>query len=1471
MGSKTLARVARPEVSTAVGARGAVLQLKRGQSHALDQAPESRKYAPGSAGSSLAPANPNTGHAFARVPVRPPLPPRVQAKLSVSQPDDKYEQEADRVADSVMRMPEPTAAGRPDDDDNNSKPDIQAKPIAAQITPLTYRRQDLGAESEMREEAEGADAETEEEGDQAFRPHDALQAKQSVGKAPIVSAQLESDLGRLRGTGEPLSEATRAFFEPRFGHDFSCVRVHADGQAAEAASRVNAEAFTHGQDIYFGTGYYQPHSVTGRRLLAHELTHTVQQLRPAAATRSSPGRTLLPSAMNLREDDDSAMRVLPISALQGATLSRQRPSAATPVDDIGPERQEDRETPPSAQVPAVVESDAEATAGRRPEPSTTPQARRRGAVPRVEPVVQPETPAATSAALSAPHLDSAEPSTLRSSSGRAAAAADSHRGTRTPRRAPEVAAGPPHSPVEPSPSPVASQLATLADGIREAAEAEKAAFQQAATQRRAALQQSVADAVARIEASGDARAQALIAQINARRAEVQRQLAVAREQVERVTDQQKQQAIADADAALASIPQMVAEIRQQALDAAETEAGQMEGFGASEARRARMQATQTIQRLNEARRNAAGSVQNTESSVTDAVDAALRRVANESTSDVRDKGERTALAAIDTANEVAASIRSAGQRVGDSDQDTSQLEQGIREAAQAVIAQIDGMRQATLARLDEVERRIASNLDQARVDTVSAVQQVTQEAAGQTQASGRQVLAQLEQTEASVLASIDRVAAQAIARMHDVGSEGEVPPDRIAEARSQVAAGLTQARFEIQAEYLAQADRVEGVLQRGTEQFSGDLAGATASIEQSLAQAASELQIVDAIPADLQTQSEATRAEARQGYTDALQQWMQRVRQPIEQARGEWQAQRERAEHEIRDQVDRYAAETNSMATQATSRFVTTARDAAADANASLGSRIWSGIVEGLGRFWDGLKVFLVAFLIVFAIVAVVLAVVAGGISLAILAAAALIALAIVGIGFLIYGLITGLIHRFGQAWELLGDRPWWEKLLIVTLCSPYFIAVVVGDLIGLTPLLEGIFGYDAMTLEELSTEERWARVTVGLLSILMLLLLWRVGKVLGRAAGRGGGGGEPGEPARRVGEDRPPPVVDPWAALAARYGLRADIVDMMRNSGIEPHVFDRILGRGVDAETAALIADSYGTPGIRVLDALSAAGIETTVAESVIRDANSLGELANIADLAESGLLARLIRRGFDSGDLALLVNELGARGIETIDGLMEGGVQRNPAIECARLARQIGAVDEVHQLARSGNLENPLGLRNFLRRVADEVAGGDQGLLNELREAANRSSSGRVAIGQSLDPRGQADVIDHGRREALQVKTVSAPERAGNTRAGVERVVENIRGAARQIRGEGGPRGQGAEVPPPGYLRIVKIIINNPNNSMFPLDRAALLRALIDNGVTRQMLTGTDPALGVQQLQVVNGTSTGGAPHVYTASEFP
>ena len=171
----------------------------------------------------------------------------LQPKLAISQPGDVYEQEADRVADQVLRMPEPTVQRA-------------CAPCAAGGTPCPK----CAAEKQEPLPLDGGG-----------RVGVKRMQRQSESATTNRSAP-GNFLGGL-GAGRPLDSATRAFFEPRFRTDFSHVRVHTDDRAADSARSVNALAFTVGRDVVFGAGQYMPGTSAGKRLMAHELTHVVQQ------------------------------------------------------------------------------------------------------------------------------------------------------------------------------------------------------------------------------------------------------------------------------------------------------------------------------------------------------------------------------------------------------------------------------------------------------------------------------------------------------------------------------------------------------------------------------------------------------------------------------------------------------------------------------------------------------------------------------------------------------------------------------------------------------------------------------------------------------------------------------------------------------------------------------------------------------------------------------------------------------------------------------------------------------------------------------------------------------------------------------------------------------------------------------------------------------------------------------------------
>jgi hypothetical protein len=191
------------------------------------------------------------------LPTLAPGHPVIQAKLKVGAPNDKFEQEADRVADAVMRMPEATPVNELTQAALNPGQHIQRLCTECEDE---LQRQPIDEEEEV------------------------LQTKMTDSGMPGTNHNLGNRVNQLRGRGRPLPKTLRTFFEPRFGHDFSNVRLHTDGRAAITAGAISARAFTAGRDIVFGASQFAPETGHGKRLLAHELTHVVQQRRGLGAT-----------------------------------------------------------------------------------------------------------------------------------------------------------------------------------------------------------------------------------------------------------------------------------------------------------------------------------------------------------------------------------------------------------------------------------------------------------------------------------------------------------------------------------------------------------------------------------------------------------------------------------------------------------------------------------------------------------------------------------------------------------------------------------------------------------------------------------------------------------------------------------------------------------------------------------------------------------------------------------------------------------------------------------------------------------------------------------------------------------------------------------------------------------------------------------------------------------------------------------
>jgi Domain of unknown function (DUF4157) len=176
-----------------------------------------------------------------------PLGTRVQTKMAIGKPNDQYEQEADRIAAKVVNQ-------------------IHTPLLHASVQDEAIQRQNLAGE---------------------VRTASLVQRHPNAGGI-VATTDLETAIHQAQGIGQPLQESIRTPMEQAFGTTFNDVRIHTDAQSDQLNQSIQANAFTTGQDIFFRQGTYNPESQSGQTLIAHELTHVVQQTgghsHPSTAT-----------------------------------------------------------------------------------------------------------------------------------------------------------------------------------------------------------------------------------------------------------------------------------------------------------------------------------------------------------------------------------------------------------------------------------------------------------------------------------------------------------------------------------------------------------------------------------------------------------------------------------------------------------------------------------------------------------------------------------------------------------------------------------------------------------------------------------------------------------------------------------------------------------------------------------------------------------------------------------------------------------------------------------------------------------------------------------------------------------------------------------------------------------------------------------------------------------------------------------
>ena|GEM_PF-1101107 len=256
----------------------------------------------------------------------------VQAKLEIGQPGDAYEKEADAMAEKVMQSSAEQGVSLAGKEEEK----VQKKPLAESITPIVQRKN----EEEPSESPEGLTTD--------------IQRKETTQSASpsVASPSLESQLSQSQGGGTPLPTAARQEMEAGFGSDFSSVRVHTDSQAVQLSRQLGAQAFTKGNDLYFNSGRYNPTSSEGKRLLAHELTHTIQQGKSPTVQRK-----LSPTSLSLQKEGETtndADKINTIAALPEGSITMVGNSFQVKLVDFPAKQYANLFSPISGQEPDPI-------------------------------------------------------------------------------------------------------------------------------------------------------------------------------------------------------------------------------------------------------------------------------------------------------------------------------------------------------------------------------------------------------------------------------------------------------------------------------------------------------------------------------------------------------------------------------------------------------------------------------------------------------------------------------------------------------------------------------------------------------------------------------------------------------------------------------------------------------------------------------------------------------------------------------------------------------------------------------------------------------------------------------------------------------------------------------------------------------------------------------------------------------------
>ncbi|MEH2152865.1 eCIS core domain-containing protein [Nostoc sp.] len=1004
------------------------------------------------------------GHDISRIALRRP-----QAKLTVGEPNDKYEQEADRIANQVMRMASPTTP--------NLQPEVEEEKVEEiQTKPLVQRQEMLPEEERIQAKCEACEQE------------EPIQC--AADGVPQVQPDWENRLNASQGGGSALPDEVRSFMEPRFGADFQQVRVHTDSNAVQMNRELNAQAFTHKQDIYFSAGK----APSKDALTAHELTHVVQQtgmvqhkLDDESQTQKFGQPVTTPKTDQFGIEPDGAN-----SAPTNTHPTEDAGSKAIPPVDI---KQEALSTQPSLPAPTQANSEAAYPSNSIPEKSGN-AVLDKSATPELANVPQPggvanevvspqtytpQTEAAESQqslpnpAGQLPQLDKAiDPSAM--------AIAEAEQ----PQELPEI----------PQPTmPESPELAQAAQQIIQTKEIEKAALTQTIEAQQNFLQQQTEIQVEAIQAATQGKIQGITADIAAKKAEVLQTFSTTKANLKGQIENHKTNIQAETTRGLNSLQQEVETKRKGANTTAENEAKQVEQTGQTEATRATTSTAESATAVNAIAKQQGdryGSKPEEKTAARQGAGQASAEVVGKLTS----RGQFLAKDAREAAQKAAQEFRAAGQKLAAGvGSNTAQVEKAIRDNANTITSQFISQITQQLQKIDTLQTKALASLENLKLSSISGIKEAGNSAAAAAKISGKTAATQVSQFKVASLNQLDKGAHQVVEKLNQVPKNKKNNHKAIDKFIQETKEPFQQTRLQLETALSSQVSGANNSLNQLGSAVSGHLDGLQQKVTGEADKATNSLSTgLAQVPEQAAQQVQQSVTSNKNANEQLISQFGGGIQQKIDEAKQEWVQQQQKVNNDIRSKVDEGIKSNKDVESKAPSDFAQVAQSAAEKAADPGWLQVLKGIGEGILKVLVGLAIFVaVVALVIFLLPEEIVAAI-GIVGIA----------AIVGLGFLIYGFVTSFINRceeFAKALHAAGvDDPPWYIYLAAGIAIPF---VSLLDAVGISPILEGALNISILTGKDLNLtpEQRAEKITEGVLTIALMFILGRVLK-----------GGKPGE-----------------------------------------------------------------------------------------------------------------------------------------------------------------------------------------------------------------------------------------------------------------------------------------------------------------------------------------------------------------------